>query len=142
VSEYRSIDPAKANVDLDVISVADYTLIAPNGSTTYALENTTGSMPVTLHLVLSGGLGRITSPDGRTLIVNEVERLSLFSEFPILTPTQRADLNRLLLSWKQQSLPLRFLDFGTHALLLEDKDNLLTIPPGQRELVIGDDIDN
>ena len=139
MSEYRTVDPSKANVDLDVVTLVDYTILSPNGSITEPLDNTVDDMPVTLQLIMTDGLGRITSPDGRTLIINKVGKLTAFSPFPELTPTQRGDLDRLLNRWKVTSLPLRWLDFATHAMLIEDGDNLLTMPPGARELVIDDE---
>jgi hypothetical protein len=140
MSEYKIVDPSKANVDLDVVTLVDYTIMSPTGAVLDPTETSEHLMPITLHLFMEDGLGRITSPDGRTILINKVGKLTALSPFPELTGTQRGDLNRILHRWKTGSIPLRWLDFGTHAMLLEDGDNLVTMPPGQRELVIDDEV--
>lgn len=126
----HNIDPSMATVDFDAVSVTDYTFTrAPE------IETTVGMFSPGIHMqvVLNGGLGRIVV-DGRELIVDEVESVEVAGLYSDLSEHDRVELDLLLRRWKDMNLPLRFLDFGDQAMLLEDEGNFVLIPAGPRNV--------
>lgn len=131
MTDYRIVDPSQAKVDLDAMSLLEYTL-SPSPDDAVAGDVAT----VTASFLLVGGLGRVTVMDGRSVLVNRVEKLAFSADFPNLTVEQRQQMGLLLSRWQTTGMPLRFLDFISHALLLEDSDNLVIIPAGHRDLLV------
>jgi hypothetical protein len=128
VSERRKVDPSRAEVDLDMVTLIDHILIDQ--------ESETGSFEIHVQLIFEGGLGLLRPPNGNIVHVQELTSMQVTSTYPALSGEESDALTRLLGRWQRASMPLRFLDFGDHALLLEDGDNVINLPPGARKLQI------
>ena len=116
------INPANASIDIDGMTLDSYELLRDKNTNT-----------VKLKVKLSGGLGRITIDKIGTRLVDEnisIEAHGIFS----IDIKEEIDLFNLVLNWKDISPPLRFLDFGDRAMLLEDGDKFIVIPRGFRDI--------
>lgn len=122
-----TLDPSAAAVDLDVMTLTHFRVMDPE-------PNTTGPL---LSLSLSGGLGRITV-DGERLVTDQVDKMTVTGQFVSLDDDQRAKLGNLLARWRDWNTPLRFLDFGDRAYVLEDGDHFIVVPGGERHLRLMD----
>jgi hypothetical protein len=120
MSPYQ-VNPANSSIDIDGMTLDSY-----------SVEKTPESFYQT-KLWLSGGLGRIfISKIGNKLVDQNisVEAHGLFQ----ITEEESRELKALLLSWEKVSPPLRFLDFGDRAMLLEDGDKFIVLPKGFRDI--------
>lgn len=127
----RFLDPSKAIVDIDVTGLTYFSLV-PHGM---------GAMPGAweISLTLAGGLGRIPGPDGIPVITDKVNHMQISGIYVDLESEHAVMLKGVLERWMVSNMPLRFLDFGEEALLMEDGDNYVTLPPGTRNVNVNVD---
>lgn len=122
-----TLDPSKAFVDIDGMSLFKYK-ITPLGS-----ETNDEREFVNVEIFLSGGLGRVYIDGiGNKFIENQVQigASSIFN----LTEADITKMSELFSNWQKVSPPLRYLDFGEKAVVLEDSDTFIVMPKGDREL--------
>lgn len=115
------VNPANASIDIDSITLYKY-------STEKVSE---GSFQIKIWL--SGGFGRVFLPKiGHKLVDKniEIEAHALFE----IAAADAFQLEELLTDWEKVSPPLRFLDFGDRAMLLEDGDRFIVLPKGFRDI--------
>lgn len=127
------IDPALAMVDFDAMSLTSYSLEpAPQVPTTVGMF----SPGIAVDVNLEGGLGRMrgAAPNGDDLFAENVELLTASGLFVNLTGSDREELNMMLGRWRDMNVPLRFLDFGTQAMLMEDESHFVILPSGPRNV--------
>jgi hypothetical protein len=120
---YR-IDPSKSIADFDAISLTDFALIRIMEEPEHNVE---------LYLSLQGGFGRIFIPDIGNKIVEDNIKVKTSSKFS-LTMEDMNELDSLLIKWKEISPPLRYLDFGNSAMLLEDAEHFINLPNGNHNI--------
>jgi hypothetical protein len=133
----RSIDPSKAVVDIDVMDLTSFTLSPAHTSLT--ADGSLDGEPVGLLLEahLAGGLGRITVGE-RIILTDQVDDIAVTGLFTDLTGNQHAELRDLLEGWATMNTPLRFLDFGDRAMIMEDGTQFIVIPAGPRHVRLRD----
>lgn len=120
---YR-IDPSKSIADFDAISLIDFALIRIIDEPHHNAE---------LYLSLRGGFGRVYLPDIGNQIVEENIKVNTSSQFS-LTIADLEKLETLLSEWKDISPPLRYLDFGDSAMIVEDSERFITLPNGNHNI--------
>lgn len=121
MSPYQ-VNPANAAVDIDGMTLDSYDV-----------QRDVNPENVQVKIKLSGGLGRISvSKLGNKLVDKNIfiEAHGLFT----IGEEEEKQLSVLLKSWKEISPPLRFLDFGDRAMLLEDGDRFIVLPKGFRDI--------
>lgn len=121
MSPYQ-VNPANAAVDIDGMTLDSYDV-----------QRDINPENVQVKIKLSGGLGRISvSKLGNKLVDKNIfiEAHGLFT----IGEEEEKQLSVLLKSWKEISPPLRFLDFGDRAMLLEDGDRFIVLPKGFRDI--------
>lgn len=125
----RYLDPSQAIVDVDVTGLTFYSLVpqAPD-----AKDVPPGSW--TMSITLAGGIGRVPGPGGTPVITDKVNHMQISGVYLTLEPEHVGQMTGLLERWMQSNMPLRFLDFGEEALLMEDGQNYITLPPGSRNV--------
>jgi hypothetical protein len=122
-----TLDPAKASIDLDGMSLFNYKI------TILDRPSNDDKKFINLDIALSGGLGRVFIDGlGNKFVENEVQA-SASSIFNI-PESDIKNMDELLSNWKKVSPPLRYLDFGEKAVILEDSDTFIIMPKGNREL--------
>ncbi len=122
-----TLDPAKASIDLDGMSLFNYKI------TILDRPSNDDKKFINLDIALSGGLGRIFIDGlGNKFVENEVQA-SASSIFNI-PESDIKNMDEMLSNWKKVSPPLRYLDFGEEAVILEDSDTFIIMPKGNREL--------
>jgi hypothetical protein len=122
-----TLDPSKAFVDIDGMSLYKYN-ITPLGS-----KSDEDREFINVEISLSGGLGRVHIDGlGNKFVEDEVQigASSIFN----LTADDITKMAELFLNWQKVSPPLRYLDFGEKAVILEDSDTFIVMPKGNREL--------
>lgn len=127
--EKYSVNPSEAYIDIDMMALKDYKI----GEETFLSvpdqpEPASGRI---IEIRLAEGLGRVLEDDGRQLIIENIENLEMSSFFTGMTVEHITALDRMLRRWKDLNIPLRFLDFGSNSLLLEDGDNCISFPSPQ-----------
>lgn len=128
----RIIDPSKAYIDLDALSLESFSV---HSSTAEELGGVLAApLAVTVTAVLKGGLGKITGPTGEAMRVDRLEELEITSIYLSIDDEHLTIVQDLLQRWGQLGILLRFVDFGDHALLLEDGDHVIVLPAGQRNV--------
>lgn len=121
MSPYQ-VNPANAAVDIDGMTLDSYDV-----------QRDVNPENVQVKIKLSGGLGRISvSKLGNKLVDKNIfiEAHGLFT----IGEEEEKQLSVLLKSWNEISPPLRFLDFGDRAMLLEDGDRFIVLPKGFRDI--------
>lgn len=124
-----NIDPSAAAVDFDNMTLTGYSIM-PNGPVPAAHGPV---LSVMVNVNLSGGLGRINI-NGERLLTDEIDNISVSGVFLQNDPMVEDEIRRLLTKWQDWNTPLRFLDFGDKAMLIEDGDQFIVIPPGERHV--------
>lgn len=128
----RVIDPSKAHIDLDALSLVSFSIRSSTPADLGGLPISGNS--VTVSATMSGGLGRITGPTGLPMPIDQLESFRFTSVYQSLDDEHLELLNQLFYRWGELGILLRFVDFGDHALLLEDGDHVVVLPPGQRDV--------
>lgn len=124
-----TIDPSNAAVDFDNMTLTGYSIM-PNGP----VESTQGPvLSVLLTVNLTGGLGRMAF-NGEQLLTNDIRTVAVSGVFLKNDPTVEDQMRLLLDKWQSWNTPLRFLDFGDKAMLLEDQETFIVLPPGERHV--------
>lgn len=129
MEEKYSINPAEAYIDIDMMSLKSFSI----GEET-VVSMSAEDEPIVgrvINIVLSEGLGRILKDDGQQLLIEDVENLEMSSFFADMALEHVEALDRMLRKWVTLNTPLRFLDFGSNSLLLEDGDNCISFPSPQ-----------
>lgn len=126
---YR-IDPSRASIDFDCMTLDSYTLSVSNPhDDTHA---------TTAELNLYGGLGRISIEKIGDHFTSDDELSAKASGFfPELTKDQIDEIDILLENWRRRSTPLRFLLFSDRAVILEDSDRFIILPAGKYAINVG-----
>jgi hypothetical protein len=132
MSDRQSIDPSRAIVDLDVLTLQSATVRHVGA----AVNPVTGGVAegYVISIRLTGGFGRVPDQEGRPTMVDRLDELTASGMYFGPTAEELDTLRTLLNKWRDGNLPLRFLDFTDHALLLEDGSNFVTIPAGDRHV--------
>jgi len=123
------INPRQASIDIDCMSVSSF-----------RIEDSTesdGPRPISLHLNLTGGIGRISIEGLGDALVDDTIEVEASGDFPQMTSSQRDELSKLVVKWQELSVPLRFLVFSEKAVILEDSDEFIILPPGVRRVTVG-----
>jgi hypothetical protein len=115
------INPSLATIDLDSVTLTTFDLTpSADGS-------------ATLSISLTGGLGRLVI-DRKHMLTDAVSEVTISGTFNEITAPQCADITTILNRWAGVNMPLRFLDFGGRAMLMEDEQQYLLLPPGPRHV--------
>jgi hypothetical protein len=122
-----TLDPSKAFVDIDGMSLFKYN-ITPLGD-----KSDDDREFVKVEISLSGGLGRVYIDGLGNKFVEDEVQIGASSIFT-LTDKDIAKMSELFSNWRKVSPPLRYLDFGEKAVVLEDSDTFIVMPKGNREL--------
>lgn len=133
MAERFTVDPSQSVIDLDALSLDGYSILRSDSARLQ--DDPELEVPVmAVSVQLSGGLGKITNEDGSITILDHVSSLELSSDFVGLTLDVATSLGRLLDRWHEANIPLRFLEFGDKAMLVEDENNVVVFPPGPRNV--------
>jgi hypothetical protein len=127
-----SIDPSQASIDLDCMTVEGFSIDDPDAGSAQA-------RPMTLEIELSGGLGKIRFEGLGSKFFDDDIQVIANGLFPEMSDAQKTELNTLMERWRSLSIPLRFMVFAEKAVLLEDSDEFLVLPPGERKVTVGND---
>lgn len=129
-----TIDPSRAAIDFDAMSLKSFNMaLAPNVRGPQGEPLGAG---VKVHVVLTGGLGRMQVAIVGNRFTDNVESVTADGIFLGLTEEKLEDLKDLLKRWVDWQIPLRYLDFGDRSMILEDSDNFVILPPGMRTIKI------
>lgn len=128
------VDPADAAVDLDVMTLEMFEEL----DTPVVLGDEEAPRDLAVRIRLTGGLGRVVGPLGQPLLIDEVDTLEFTAIWPAVPDSDRGAALALLARWHDLNIPLRFLDFSTLGLLVEDDTHHLTVPPARRSLTLPD----
>lgn len=120
------IDPSKAVVDFDSISLVDYSI-------TETSELSNDKLTIKVVVFLEGGLGRFYTKETGHRFIDDHIRVTAKADFN-LDDAQLKDMKELLSKWKSISPPLRYVDFGDKAIILEDSDTFMVLPKGKRNI--------
>jgi hypothetical protein len=130
--ERQILDPSRAIVDLDVMTLAEFQ-VSPAG-VMFDDENSVMAKRYSVTVILTGGLGRIPDPQGNSVIVDRVNSLRVSGVYADLSDEQVLKMRHLLDLWQRMNTPLRFLDYADKAFLLEDTETLVVLPNGERHI--------
>jgi hypothetical protein len=121
-----TIDPSKAIADFDSISLVNYTI-------TETSELFNNKQTIKTVVFLEGGLGRVYTKETGHRFIDDNIRVTAKADF-YLDDSQLEDMKELLSKWKSISPPLRYVDFGDKAIILEDSDTFIVLPKGKRNI--------
>lgn len=124
------IDPSKASIDFDCMTIDTYEVEDKNPQ-----EDT--ARPITLRVHLSGGLGRVSIEGVGSKFFDEDIQVAADGLFLEMSTQQCVELTELVERWQTLNIPLRFLVFQDKAVILEDGDEFLVLPPGERRVTVG-----
>lgn len=99
--------------------------------------NDSGAPGVLLSVSLSGGLGRITMNDVPTFYADTSLHLYCTGQFKMLSEEQASDMRRMFTRWEEGNIPLRALVFTEKVVLVEDSEEFVIIPHGERKITVG-----
>lgn len=125
------IDPSKASIDFDCMTMEGYSIEDDDG-------NTNESRPMTLTMKLSGGLGRINIEGMGSKFFDDDIKVSVDGLFTEMSSSQKTELQELMNRWQSLGTPLRFMVFKEKAVILEDGDEFIVLPPGERKVTVGE----
>lgn len=131
--ERYSINPAEAYIDIDMMSLKEYSIGEETLTVIPGFDQP--MLGRQINLVLSEGLGRVITENGEHKLVEDIESLEMTSFFADMRTEHVEALNRLLEKWVTLNTPLRFLDFRTNSLLLEDGDNCIALPATENLII-------
>lgn len=125
-----TIDPNDAVIDLDLLTLTEYLFDAalfeggPLGQ-----PPSDGKAWYFLRMTLTGGFGRVP-------VVGDVADYGTVTvgSHLLLDDDELDFVVSRLRRWRDLSIPLRYLEFGQSALIIEDLTSTLRLPPGSREL--------
>lgn len=131
--ERYSINPAEAYIDIDMMSLKNYSIGEETLTTIPGFDSP--MLGRVIHIELCDGLGRVITEEGDHKIIEDIESLEMSSFFADMIPVHVEALDRLLNKWLTLNTPLRFLDFRTNSLLLEDGDNCIAFPATENLII-------
>jgi hypothetical protein len=121
-----NIDPSKAIADFDSISLVNYNI-------TETSELLNDKQTIKTVIFLEGGLGRVYTKEYGHRFIDDSIRVTAKADF-YLNDKQLEEMKDLLSKWKSISPPLRYVDFGDKAIILEDSDTFMILPKGKRNI--------
>lgn len=120
------LDPREALIDIDSTSLIEFTL-HPD------ILDIKKQTLVEISIKLEGGLGRVFIDEIGDRFVEDSVVIKAKSIL-LLNNKDFESLRNLLESWIRIAPPLRYVDFGDKAVILEDSDRFIIIPKGIRDL--------
>lgn len=120
------LDPREALIDIDSTSLIEFTL-HPD------ILDIKKQTLVEISIKLEGGLGRVFIDEIGDRFIEDSVTIKAKSIL-LLTNNDFENLRNLLESWIRIAPPLRYVDFGDKAVILEDSDRFIIIPKGIRDL--------